>query len=475
MTGVTNTPDTQESCPLYNGRVPKLLLASSLLSLFVSVSLAAEPWTRFRGPNGSGIASGTGFPTTLDKDRNALWRTPVRPGKSSPVLTARHVFLTAFEHGKLFTQCFDRNTGRLLWERSVAPRHTAIVNRLNQAAAPTAVTDGENVYSFFKDFGLVSYDRRGTLRWQSPLDPFNNTQGLAASPIIAGGNLVILADQWDSSYLAAFSLSTGEMRFKTSREESEGWGTPLVHDKQIVTVSRGMLGLHQASDGKRAATLAGLAIAIVASPVIDGQTVYTFGYGVETPAPFAPRLQRFDKNADGRLSADEYGDDAILNSIGRNAGDRDGVVLEAEFKYWAERVVGPNSLHAISLAGGKPRELWRYEKNFTSVIPTTLAYQNVLYIVRNGGILTSHDAATGAVLKAARLPKALGGYAASPVAAEGKLYLASEDGKLSVVTAGGQWEPLSVTDIGEPCYATPALSHGVVYLRTDQALYAFHR
>jgi outer membrane protein assembly factor BamB len=247
----------------------------------------------------------------------------------------------------------------------------------------------------------------------------------------------------------------------------------VLHQDQIVTVSRGMLGLHQSSDGKRTATLPGLAIAVVGSPVLDQKTVYVFGYGVESSVPFAPRLQRLDKNGDGKLSPDEYGDDAVLHSIGRNAGNRDGIVVEAEFKSWAEGIIGPNALHAISLAGDKPRELWRYEKNFTSVIPSTLAYQNILYIVRNGGILTSHDAATGAVIKAARLPQALGGYSASPVVAEGKIYLASEDGKVSVVTAGGNWEPLSATDIGESCYATPALSNGVVYLRTDQALYAF--
>lgn len=440
--------------------------------IFVSPSIAQETWTRFRGPNGSGISPDSGFPSSLDKEK-ALWRVPVRPGKSSPVLSTRHIFLTAHDQGRLYTQCFDRKTGKLLWEQSVEPRHTGVVNRLNQAAAPTPVTDGENVYSFFKDFGLVSYDSRGKLRWKTPLDPFNNTQGLAASPILAGGKVVLVADQWDNSYIAGFSLATGETSWKTSREESEGWGTPLLFENQIVTVSRAMLGLHRAADGKRTATLPGLAIAIVASPALDRQTVYTFGYGVESAAPFAPRLQRLDKNKDGKLSRDEYGDDAVLNSIGRNAGNRDGIVTEDEFNYWAERIIGPNALHAISLAGGKPRELWRYEKNFTSVIPSPLAYQNVVYVARNGGILTSHDASNGNVIKAARIPDALGGYSASPVAADGKLYLASEDGKVSVVRAGGDWEVQRVTDIGEPCYATPALSQGVVYLRTDQALYAF--
>jgi len=89
------------------------------IALFFFVSAAgAEEWTRFRGPNGSGVSNDTGFPSEFGKEKNLLWRTPVRSGKSSPVLTRLHIFLTAFENGKLFTQCFDRETGKLLWERS---------------------------------------------------------------------------------------------------------------------------------------------------------------------------------------------------------------------------------------------------------------------------------------------------------------------------------------------------------------------
>jgi len=92
--------------------------------------------------------------------------------------------------------------------------------------------------------------------------------------------------------------------------------------------------------------------------------------------------------------------------------------------------------------------------------------------MRNGGILTTHDAGTGKVIKAARIEGALGGYSSSPVAAEGRVWLASEEGKVSVLRAGGEWEVLAVNDLGEGCYATPALAEGVIYLRTDEALYA---
>ena len=110
-------------------------------ALFVFVSAAgADEWTRFRGPNGSGVSDDTGFPTAFGKERNLVWRTPVRPGKSSPILTARRIFLTGFEDGKLFTQCFDRETGKLLWERSVDRPRAESANALNHPAAITAVT-----------------------------------------------------------------------------------------------------------------------------------------------------------------------------------------------------------------------------------------------------------------------------------------------------------------------------------------------
>ena len=450
---------------------------SALLFVWL-VCLSAEDWTRFRGPNGSGISKDTGFPTAFGKDKNVAWRTAVRPGKSSPILTPTRVFLTASENGKLYTQCFDRKTGKLLWERSIDRPHTEIANRLNNEAAITPVTDGENVYVFFKDFGFVSYDSAGKLRWKTPLGPFMNTQGLSASPILAGDSVILVADQWENSYIAAFDRNTGEMRWKVARDETEAWGTPLLHEPagampQIITASRGQFGVHSAGDGKRVLSLLGLATAIVASPVMNGDTVYAFGYGVETPAPFAPRLERHDKNKDGKLASDEYADDPILNNLAKNAGNRDGIVSQDEWDLFARRVIGPNCLLAIRIEKDVARELWRYEKNFTSVIPSTLAYQNILYIVRNGGILTTHEAGSGNVTKSERIPGALGGYSSSPVAADGRVWLASEEGKISVLRAGSDWEVLAVNDLEEGVYATPALSGGVIYMRTDEALYAF--
>ena len=167
---------------------PRRWITSSVV-LFVLLAAvtpaSAEDWSRFRGPNGTGIVPDARYPIEFGPSRNLTWRSAVRPGKSSPVLSRRHVFLTAYDEGALYTQCFDRETGRLAWERKEAPARHEDANGLNEPSASTPVTDGENVYVFFRDFGVVSYDAAGAVRWKKPMGPFANREGAAASPIIA--------------------------------------------------------------------------------------------------------------------------------------------------------------------------------------------------------------------------------------------------------------------------------------------------
>lgn len=450
--------------------------------LFAALTLFAEDWTRFRGLNGAGVADGAGFPAELGKDRNLIWRTSVRPGKSSPVLTRDRIFISGFERGKLFTQCFDRESGKLLWERDELRPRDPIANKLNHPAAITPVTDGENVYVFFKDLGVVSYDRNGKPRWKAATGPFNDTMGLGASPILTDDSVVIVVDQMQGSYIAAFEKRSGEMRWKTGRDETESWGTAIFYQPEgmkpfVITASRGQVGVHDAADGKRVATLKGISTTIVGSPLIHGDTIYVFGYGSDNFTPFTGSLTRFDKNKDGRITRDEYENDPIMNSIASNLGNRDGIVTEDEWTLWQQKVQGPTSLTAVRLERDgqtlKPRELWRYEKGFAGVIPSALLYKGVVYVVKNGGVLMAFDADTGRELKTGRLAGAISGYSSSPVAADGKIYICSEDGHVVVLRPGKDWEVEKVNDLGEGIFATPALSGGHIYLRTEQALYRF--
>ncbi|MGH9722600.1 MAG: PQQ-binding-like beta-propeller repeat protein [Bryobacteraceae bacterium] len=460
----------------------RLLLPVAILSLS-----HAEDWSRFRGPNGSGVSKDAGFPAEFGRERNAVWRTAVRPGKSSPVLTRDRIFLTGYEKSKLYTQCFDRKTGKLLWEQSQDRAREEDKNQLNEPAAITPVTDGENVYAFFGEFGLISYDAAGKVRWKAPLGPFTNIMGISSSPILAGDSVVVVADQQDDSYVAAFDRRNGEIRWKTAREEKDGWGTPLLYGGRgaglhILTASRGQFGGHSAQSGARTLNDNILSPAIVASPVLVEDTVFTFGYGNESATPFSNQLAKLDKNQDRKLTPDEYGTNAFLLGIAKFEGNRDRIVTQDEWDEKQRQVLAPSRLIALRLERNpdakarsaiRTRELWRYEKSFVGVIPSPLFYDGVVYVVKNGGILTSFDAATGEVAKTGRVPGALGGYSASPVAAEGKLYLATEEGKVAVLRAAKEWDVLALNDLGEGCYATPALSEGHIYLRTTEALYCF--
>jgi outer membrane protein assembly factor BamB len=252
----------------------------------------------------------------------------------------------------------------------------------------------------------------------------------------------------------------------------------------ILTAGPGQYGAHLLADGKRVFSQPGLSPAMVASPVLDHDTIYAFGYGADSPSPFSRALSRLDKNHDGQLTPDEYenipGDTAdkqqaaVYIAMGKFMGNRDGIVTEDKWDAWGRHVGGPTGLLAVRLdAASGPRELWRYDKGFAGVIPSPLLYDGVLYVVKNGGILTAFHPSTGEVLKTGRVRGALGGYSASPVAADGKLFIASEEGKLAVLKAGADWDVLAVNDLAEGAFATPALSRGRIYCRTDEALYCF--
>ena len=279
-------------------------------------ALGGQDWSRFRGPNGSGIAADAGYPTEFGPDRNLLWRAAVRPGKSSPVLSRRHIFLTAFDGGTLYTQCFDRETGRLVWERAEQPLRHEDAHVLNEPSAATPVTDGENVYVFFRDLGVISYDATGAVRWKRPMGPFSNRMGAVTSPIIAGSSLVLVLDQIESSSIVALSLATGEVQWTTPRSETDAWATPVLYERagstpQIVTAGGGQYGAHALGTGERLWTHKGLAPAIVASPVVVGDTVVGFGYGYDSTPPFSETLAKIDGDRDGRLSLEECGDQRV--------------------------------------------------------------------------------------------------------------------------------------------------------------------
>jgi hypothetical protein len=169
-----------------------------------------------------------------------------------------------------------------------------------------------------------------------------------------------------------------------------------------------------------------------------------------------------------------------MQGIAKLEGNRDAILTKEEYLTAARATIAPSSLVAFRFDadggpgnGTRPRELWRYERSFIGVIPSALVYRGVLYLIKNGGILETLDPVSGEVLKRGRVRDAIEGYSASPVAADGKVYLMSEGGKVSVLKAGPEGDVIAVNDLGEEAFATPALSGGRLFVRTHKTLYCF--
>ena len=201
------------SCPLR-------AVAVALVACFC---LTAADWPRFRGPNGAGSSGAKGLPVEFGRHKNVAWKRSVPAGKSSPVIVGERIFLTAHEDDKRIVLCLDRESGAELWRRHVIAERTEPRHPLNDPASPTPVSDDANVYAFFSEFGLAAYGPNGELLWRVPLGPFEISQGMGASPILADGKVILIADQAKSSYLAAFDTANGKMVWKAERRSIENY------------------------------------------------------------------------------------------------------------------------------------------------------------------------------------------------------------------------------------------------------------
>lgn len=462
------------------------LCVLSLLRL--TASGADDQWTQFRGPNGSGVDSTAGYPTEFSPSKNVIWKKEIPYGQSSPVLAGGHVYLTAAEPSRLLTICLDARTGRELWRREIPRKKPQTIFRANDPASPTPAADENGVVAFFAELGLVAYSADGKDRWSVPLGPFKNFYGMAASPILAGGLLVQVIDQQSGSFLLALDPKTGRQRWRTERPAALiGWATPMVYrpaegPAQLIVLGSTRLDSYYLATGEPRwwmplASGGSLGVPVAAKGTLLVSTLSSTEPWMPT---FAAVLEMYDKDHDGRLSHDEFkGDKDLGEHFGWIDADGDGYISAEEWNDARSMGIGEFGTIAIQpdQARGKltPEAVrWRFKKNLPN-IPAPLLYQDVYYMVRDGGIITSLDPATGRLLKEGRTRDALGEYYASPVAADNKLFLTSAEGKITVLKAAPEWQILAVNDLGEEIHATPALSGGRIFVRTRTTLYCFGR
>lgn len=451
-----------------------------LVCLLFALGSAGADWPRFRGPNGSGVGDGTGLPVEFGPAKNVVWKTAVPFGRSSPVVVGSRVFLTASEGGTLLTLAYDLKTGKEVWRRALKPAGLKAVYKSNDPASPTPASDGKNLYVFFQDFGLISYSLEGKERWRHPLGPFVSFYGIASSPVVVNGMVVMLCDQIKGSFALAVDAATGKQKWRRERPEApDGWAVPVVFEDQIVMVGSTRVDGYQISTGETRWWMALNSNGSMGSAVIHGDTVLVTAAGADQPwmPSFAAALSKLDKNGDGMLSAEEAKDEKDwFEHFGWVDADGNRLLTAAEWD--ASRQFGVGEYGAVAIPLRMKGKLegsavkWRLKRNLPYV-PSALLYEGVLYLVKDGGIVSSVDPGTGAILKQGRATGALGEYFASPVAADGKIYTVSGEGKMAVLKAGAEWEVLAVNELGEEVNATPAISGGRIVVRTRGTLYSF--
>ncbi|MEQ8765559.1 MAG: PQQ-binding-like beta-propeller repeat protein [Planctomycetota bacterium] len=471
-------------------------LTVATLSLAFLGEVSAQEWTRFRGPNGTGVVDLEGLPSEIGPEHDPVWRVEVPPGYSSPIVTKQGIVITANEGLDLLTICLDPNTGERLWTAKCPEPLEKAPRGPNSPVAPSPASDGENVYVFFDHFGLLSFDAKGELRWQMKLGPFNNPYGMGASPVVVGSRVILLCDQDTNSYLLAVDKDSGKELWKTDRPgATHGFASPVVYQPkegpaQILVSGSYAVTAYAADTGERVWWVDGLAWQAKCLPIVHDDVVYVsswmagvneLGVKANLDMSFEDLIENHDKDGDGAISKAEAPDPAMpqlwfLYDLGK-----DGTLDAEDWRYVVARIQAKNGLYAIRLGGkGNVKDshvLWSYDRSLPN-IPSPLFYDGLLYVLKEGGILASLDPKTGDEVKKGRV-EATDSFFASPVAGDGKIYFVSQSGMASVVEAGQDWKVLSTSQFendkeeGEEIWSTPALAHGRIYVRTQKAIYAF--
>lgn len=446
---------------------------------------AGAQWPQFRGPGGSGVGA-TDFPTHFGPNSNVVWKTALPSGHSSPCLWGGRIFLTGFAEGKLETLCLNQRDGAVLWRRHVEPGNIERGAQLSNPATATPTTDGERVCVYFGAFGLVAYDFDGKDLWRKPLSIPVTQHGAGTSPVLAGDWLILNSDQDVDSHLLAVNKRDGQTVWKTERPGfHRGFATPLLwpieKPEQIIVPGTLRLIAYNLKDGTERWSVRGLPNEMVSSPVAGDGLIYlagwTYGSGVSRMPAFDKLLEQGDTNHDGQLTRNESPGGPAKQHFLYIDADKNGRVTREEYAAIARIFDESKNIALAVRPDGRgdvtdTHVVWKATSGLPYV-PSPLCYDGRIYLVKNGGLASCLDAATGRMLYQEERLGALGDYYSSPVAAAGKICVASQPGVVVVYRAGDTLEILTRNALDEPILATPAIVEGRLYVRTKSQLYAF--
>ena len=384
---------------------------------------SAQYWPRWRGPSGQGVVTSSNYPDRWNATENVLWRTGLSGrGNSSPIVWGDYIILTTGRDAgrQLFVQAYRRSNGTLRWETEVAPGRPERVHSKNGPASATPTTDGKQIFASLGGRGIVSLDFDGNILWHSEVGSINNYHGPAGSPLLYEDLLIVYQDQRGGGFVAAYDTATGNQVWRTARNASVGWGSPIAirvgdHDELIIS-SQNTVNAYNPKTGAELWHCGGNLFEVIPTPVVAAGLIFC---------------------ASGRA-----GPTLAIRPGGQ------GDITDTHI--------------AWSTSRGSP------------FIPSPVAYDGYLYTINDmASIITCFDAATGTVMWQQRLGRAIReGISASPVVVDNKVFVTSDDGVTFVLTTGPEFELLHTNDIGAQTLASPALVDGIWYIRTVDELIA---
>ncbi len=415
-------------------------------------------WPSFRGPDGTGVADGQHPPTTwnVKEGTNVQWKTPIPGlGHSCPVVWGNHIFLTTAVSGNpdqkirignygdvgsvndtskhsWHVLCIDRDTGKILWDQTAYEGVPKIKRHLKGSQANcTTATDGKHVIACFGSEGLYCYDFAGKLLWKRDLSTLDSSfsldqeyeWGFANSPLIYDGLAILQCDLSRDSFIAAFNLEDGSKVWSTPRDEIPSWSSPVIWRNSQRT------------------------------EIVTNASQYARSYDPKTGA----ELWRLAKKSEATIPAPVCGKDVVYISSGNRP-------IQPIF------AIKPGASGDISLKEKEDKSahvLWSTLRG-GPYMPTPILYGKYLYTCSNSGIVACYEAVTGKEIYKKRTGS--GSYTASPVAADGRLYFTSEQGEVHVVKAGPTFELLAVNPMDDYVMATPAVSNGSLFVRSQHFL-----
>jgi outer membrane protein assembly factor BamB len=461
-----------------------------LFALLLAPALAvhAEDWPQFRGGNASGVSSSKGLPIEFSAESKVAWRAKLGEGIASPVVMKGRVFATAMT-GEQTCAVFamDAQSGRELWRREFATGKLPRITPPNSHASSTPAADAERVYLYFSTIGLITFDAAsGAEVWRHamPKPSYLMDWGAASSPIVFQDMVIFCMDDDLASFVVAVDAKTGRQRWKTTRHEMlAGYALPVLCEANgrtdLVIAGSGKLKGYEPATGRELWTCNTLLRTIMTSPVVQDGVIYIAvqSYGDSGRLLKQALLEWLDTNQDGKLSRAEVPME-FHERFDLSDKNKDGVIdadeIDTAFQNPDNMVGGGNIIQAIKGGGTgdvtKTHVLWNLDHKTPSNLSSPLHYNGQLYVVKSGGLSSSYDARDGKVLWERKRLGNLGDYYASPVAADGKVFIAGRNGFIVVLEATQELKVIARNDIGEEIIATPAIADGRLFVRTRESL-----